>query len=87
MSEFESLRTQLEQLDFPNVYYFKFIVPNEEALITSVKNLFQRDSDVKLKASSSGKFISVSHKQAMLSADEIINLYKQASKIEGIISL
>ena len=87
MSEFESLRTQLEQLDFPNVYYFKFIVPNEEALIISVKNLFQRDSDVKLKASSSGKFISVSHKQAMLSADEIINIYKQASKIEGIISL
>jgi len=87
MSEFESLRTQLEQLDFPNVYYFKFIVPNEEALITSVKNLFRRDSDVKLKTSSSGKFISVSHKQAMLSADEIINLYKQASKIEGIISL
>jgi hypothetical protein len=81
------LRAQLEQLDFPNVYYFKFIVPNKEVLITSVKNLFQRESDVKLKASSSGKFISVSHKQAMLSADEIINIYKQASKIEGIISL
>ena len=87
MSEFESLRTQLEQLDFPNVYYFKFIVLNKETLITSVKNLFQNESEIKLKASSSGKFISVSHKQAMLSADEIIGIYKQASKIEGIISL
>ena len=87
MSEFESLRTHLEQLDFPNVYYFKFIVPNKETLITSVKNLFQNESEIKLKASSSGKFISVSHKQAMLSADEIIGIYKQASKIEGIISL
>ena len=87
MSEFESLRTQLEQLDFPNVYYFKFIVPNKESLITSVKDLFLKESDVELKASSSGKFISVSHKQVMLSVDEIINIYKQASKIEGIISL
>ena len=87
MSEFENLKTQLEQLDFPNVYYFKFILPNKESLITSVKNLFLKESDVEMKASSSGKFISVSHKQVMLSADEIIDIYKQASEIEGIISL
>ena len=87
MTEYESLKAKLEQLDFPNVYYFKFIVPNKESLITSVKNLFLKESDVEMKASSSGKFISVSHKQVMLSADEIIDIYKQASKIEGIISL
>ena len=87
MSEFESLKTKLEQLDFPNVYYFKFIVPNKESLINSVKDLFLKESDIEMKASSSGKFISLSHKQVVLSADEIINIYKQASKIEGIISL
>ena len=87
MSEFESLKTKLEQLDFPNVYYFKFIVPNKLDHISSVKSLFQKGSDVQLKASSSGKFISVSQKQVMLSAEDIIDIYKQASKIEGIISL
>tara|TARA_Y100000589_G_scaffold102173_1_gene96283 strand:+ start:254 stop:517 length:264 start_codon:yes stop_codon:yes gene_type:complete len=87
MSEFESLKTKLEQLDFPNVYYFKFIVPNKESLINSVKDLFLKESGIEMKASSSGKFISLSHKQVVLSADEIINIYKQASKIEGIISL
>ena len=87
MSEFESLRTQLEQLDFPNVYFFKFIVPNEEGLITRVKKLFDKGSEVELKASSTGKFVSVSRKQVMLSADDIIEVYKQASEIEGIIAL
>lgn len=87
MSEFESLKTKLEQLDFPNVYFFKFIVPNEEGLITRVKKLFDKDSEVELKASSTGKFVSVSRKQVMLSADDIIEVYKQASEIEGIIAL
>lgn len=87
MSEFESLKTKLEQLDFPNVYFFKFIVPNKEALITSVKKLFDKGSEVELKASSTGKFVSVSRKQVMLSADDIIKVYKHASEIEGIIAL
>ena len=45
MLEFESLKTKLDQLDFPNVYYFKFIVPNKLEHISSVKSLFQKVSD------------------------------------------
>ena len=87
MDEFESLKTQLEQTDFPQVYFFKFIVPNKNDNVARVSALYSSDTQVKMKPSSSGKFISMSAKQVMLSADEIIGIYKKASAIDGIISL
>ena len=87
MEEFESLKTQLEQTDFPQVYFFKFIVPNKNDNVARVSALYSSDTQVKMKHSSSGKFISMSAKQVMLSADEIIGIYKKASAIDGIISL
>ena len=87
MEEFESLKTQLEQTDFTQVYFFKFIVPNKNDNVARVSALYSSDTQVKMKPSSSGKFISMSAKQVMLSADEIIGIYKKASAIDGIISL
>ena len=87
MEEFESLKAQLEQTDFPQVYFFKFIVPNKNDNVARVSALYSSDTQVKMKPSSSGKFISMSAKQVMLSADEIIGIYKKASAIDGIISL
>ncbi len=87
MEQFESLKAQLEQTDFPQVYFFKFIVPNKNDNVALVSALYPSDTQVQMKPSSSGKFISMSAKQVMLSADEIINIYKKASAIDGIISL
>mgnify|MGYP000026265566 FL=1 len=87
MKDFESLRTQLEQTDFPQVYFFKFIVPNKSDNVARVSALFSSDTKVQMKTSSSGKFISIGVKQVMLSAESIISIYIKASEIEGIISL
>ena len=87
MEEFESLKVQLEQTDFPQVYFFKFIVPNKNDNVARVSALYSSGTQVQMKPSSSGKFISMSAKQVMLSADEIISIYKKASAIDGIISL
>ena len=87
MQKFESFKTQLEQTDFPQVYFFKFIVPNKNDNVARVSALYTSDTQVEMKPSSSGKFISMSAKQVMLSADEIIGIYKKASAIDGIISL
>lgn len=87
MEEFESLKTQLEQTDFPQVYFFKFIVPNKNDNVARVSALYSSGTQVQMKPSSSGKFISMSAKQVMLSANEIIGIYKKASAIDGIISL
>ena len=87
MKDFESLRCQLEQTDFPQVYFFKFIVPNQNDNVAKVSALFPSETQVQMKPSSSGKFISIGVKQVMLSTDSIINIYLKASEIEGIISL
>jgi len=87
MDEFESLKAQLEQTDFPQVYFFKFIVPNKNDNVAKVSALYTQDTQVQMKSSSSGKFISMSAKQVVLSVDDVISIYKKASVIEGIISL
>tara|TARA_B100001113_G_C20801861_1_gene488597 strand:+ start:79 stop:342 length:264 start_codon:yes stop_codon:yes gene_type:complete len=87
MDEFESLKAQLEQTDFPQVYFFKFIVPNKNDNVAKVSALYTQDTQVQMKPSSSGKFISMSAKQVVLSVDDVISIYKKASVIEGIISL
>lgn len=87
MRDFDSLKAQLETTDFPQVYFFKFIVPNKSDNVAKVNALYTADTQIQMKTSSSGKFISVSAKQVMLSADEVIHIYNKASTIEGIISL
>lgn len=87
MKEYENLKLQLEALDFPHVYFFKFIVPNKNDNVAKVSSLYESQDQIQMKPSSTGKFISVSNKQLMLSADDIIEIYKKASGIEGLIAL
>ena len=89
MSEFELRLSQLklvldETVKFPSEYLFKFIVPLEE--IHQILFIMQ-GMEIEQKASSSGKYISVSGKIVMNTSEEIILVYKRASVIKGIISL
>ncbi|MFN5149069.1 MAG: DUF493 family protein [Flavobacteriia bacterium] len=84
---FEKLRMQLELEEWPNVYLFKFIVPNEPELVAKATALFTNEAEMSLHPSSTGKYISVSVKELMMDVDSIIDRYVQASKIKGIISL
>ena len=59
MKDFESLRGQLEQTDFPQGYFFKFIVPNQNNNVAKVSALFPSETQVQMKPSSSGKFLSI----------------------------
>lgn len=84
---FDKLHQQLENQEWPNVYFFKFIVPNEPESIAKVTALFDATSDLSYHTSSNGKYVSVSVKELMLDSDSIIEKYKKASLIKGIISL
>ena len=48
---------------------------------------FDNDADIIQKQSSKGNYISITVKQVVMSIDEIITIYKQAAKIDGIMSL
>ena len=86
--DFDSLRNRLEELSFPSVYMFKFIVKSDLQKIAQIESLFQpENAEIIRKESSKGAFISISVKEVLLSADEIISVYKKAAKIDGVITL
>ena len=69
---------------FPMVYMFKFIVPNGRE--QEVGALFPRN-EMNLKPSSGGKYVSTTIQMMVEDADQIIEIYEQAAKIEGVIAL
>jgi uncharacterized protein len=84
---FGKLREQLEQQEWPNVFLFKFIVPNTAEMLAKATALFDASSDIQFHESKTGKFVSVSVKEMMLNVDSIIDKYKEAAEIKGLIAL
>jgi hypothetical protein len=84
---FGKLRAQLEQEEWPAVYFFKFIVPNDAEKLALVTSIFNDNNDIVLHQSKNGNFVSVSVKELMLDVDSIIRIYEEAAKIKGVISL
>ena len=73
---------------WPSLYKFKFILKSDSGEITNLKNMFDDiDANISSNLSSSKNFTSITVTAKMQSANDIINKYKLASEIEGIISL
>ena len=86
--DFDSLRVKLEQMTFPSLYLFKFIVKSDLKKIAQIESLFHSErAEIRLQESSKGAFVSISVKEIMMSAEEIIDIYVKSSKIEGVIAL
>lgn len=77
----------IETTSFPSVYMFKFIIKSENRSIALVESLFGSESDILTKESEKGKYTSITAKQVVINVDEIIEIYKKASKIKDIIFL
>lgn len=84
---FKKLREQLEKEEWPAVYMFKFIVPNDSEKLALVTSMFDESNEIVLHQSKNGNFVSVSVKELMLDVESIIDKYETAAKIEGVISL
>jgi uncharacterized protein len=86
--QFDKLREVLEkENNWPVVYMFKFIIPADNHKIALIEAKFSDEAIISHKASSSGKYFSITVKEAMLNADSIIEKYKEMKGIEGLISL
>lgn len=86
--DLEKLRLKLlETTSFPSVYMFKLIVPSENRTIALVENLFEAETDILTKESDKGKYTSITAKQVVMSAEEIIEIYKKAAAIKGVMML
>ena len=86
-SPFENLEKQLALQEWPNVYLFKFIVSNNKESLARTTALFDETADLTVRSSSGGKFTSVSAKVMMMDVESIMDIYRQAQDIPGIVSL
>jgi uncharacterized protein len=84
---FSKLREQLALQEWPDVYLFKFIVPNQSDLLARTTALFGDLSEISFHESKTGKYISVSAKEVMTDVDSIIEVYIRAAEIKGLIAL
>ena len=86
--QFQKLRaTLLEQEKWPLLYFFKFIVPNDSVKIEKVKQLFPNVENLSFRTSRDIRYIAISSKEVMPDVDSIIEIYKSAAEIEGVIAL
>lgn len=86
--QFEKLREQLrKEKDWPSIYMFKFIIPADNRKIAMVEAKFSDEAIITQKESSTGKYMSITIKEVMLSADSIVEKYKEMDGIEGLIAL
>lgn len=86
-SKFDELRKKLNNESWPAIYMFKFIVPSNNHKIALIESFFEDDAEIKMQASTNGKYTSITIRQVMLDASAIIEIYVKAAAIEGIISL
>ncbi len=84
---FDKLKIQLALQEWPNVYFFKFIVPNNSEIIAKITALFDDGADLKYSKSKTGKYVSISAKEMMMDVDSIIERYEKAAKLKGVIAL
>lgn len=83
--KYNDFKDKLERIhEWPSLYTFKFIVPSgkEEEIL----KIFPMH-DVKQKTSSKGNYTSLTAKIMAPSSDEVIRIYLEAHKVEGVIAL
>ncbi|MCS7013012.1 MAG: DUF493 domain-containing protein [Chloroherpetonaceae bacterium] len=82
---FDGLQARLdEQLTYPSLFLFKFIAPFEKA--QELASLFE-PKPFTTKLSRNGNYLSITAELEMQSTEEIIAIYRAASRIEGVIML
>lgn len=82
------LKKALDQVhQWPSVYMFKFIFEPDKERLDRVLALFPPEAEVLRKYSKAGKYLSLTAKEVMLSAEEVVSRYDQASEIKGVMVL
>ena len=86
---YQNLKAKLDDTTtFPSDYLYKFIVSVAGNKVAQVQEIFHnKEALITIKKSKTGKYNSISIVIKLATSDEVISYYKQAEKIEGIISL
>lgn len=86
--KYQKLREELlKNKKWPLLYMFKFIAPNQEDNVKKVVAILPKNGDISYKHTKNLKYVSITCKVKMASAESIININAQISEIEGVMSL
>lgn len=84
----DRLKKGLDQVhQWPSVYMFKFIFEPDKERLDAVLALFPPEAEVLRKYSAAGKYLSLTAKEVMMSAEEVLTRYDKAAQIGGVILL
>lgn len=84
----DRLRQNLDKVhEWPSVYMFKFIFEPEADRLAAVVELFPAESEILRKYSSGGKYLSLTVKEVMMNAEDVVQRYDRAASIPGVIVL
>lgn len=83
-STFNGLREKLENLDWPRLFMFKFIVPSEK--LNEIVEAID-DTEFSSRSSKNGKYTCITSVQYVPSGEDVIEVYRKASHVEGVIAL
>lgn len=86
---YASLKEKLEtNHNFPEDYMFKFIVPNDEAKHTEIYRVFDGVKfTLTTRDSKKGNYISITITAFVMDAQQVIDLYREVGKVEGVMML
>ena len=84
----ERLRQRLNEVhQWPSVYMFKFIMEPDPERLKALLDLFPAESEILRKYSTGGKYLSLTVKEVMMTAEDILERYERVATIGGIIVL
>ncbi len=72
---------------WPQLYFFKFIIPNDSMKLEQVKRFFADPAKITYKTSRDIRYIGVSCKEWVADPEAIISVYEKAYQVEGLIAL
>ena len=86
---YASLKEKLEAThDFPQDYLFKFIITNEESKHIEIFRVFDNIKFTHTtRDSKNAKYTSINMNAFVMDADQVISIYKEVGKIEGVMML
>ncbi len=82
------LRQRLDQVhEWPSVYMFKFIFEPDKERLERITALFPPEVELLRKYSTGGRYLSITVREVMMSAEDVVQRYVKASDIDGVIVL
>lgn len=84
----ERLRARLNEVhEWPSVYMYKMVLGPDEERIKALLAVFPPEAEVLRRYSASGRYVSLTLKQMVMSAEEVLERYEQVHRLGGVMML